>query len=100
MKHLTTTGRMTALVGIALLLAISTTVLAQTGGGYDLSWGTVDGGGGIVSGSGYTLIGTTGQPDASASLSGGGYTLTGGFWPGAISGSTVRNVYLPLMIWS
>lgn len=33
-------------------------------------------------GSGYTLMGTAGQPDA-ATLSDGDYTLIGGFWSGA-----------------
>jgi hypothetical protein len=95
MKHLTATGRMTALVGIALLLVVSTT-LAQTGGGYNLTWWTVDGGGGGSSDGGYTLMGTVGQPDAGDALSGGGYTLTGGFWPGALSGSAP--IYLPLIL--
>jgi hypothetical protein len=97
MKHLTTTGRITALVGIALLLAVST-ALAQTGGGYDLTWWTVNGGGGVSSDGGYTLMGTVGQPDAGVALSGGGYAVTGGFWPGPISGSTVRDIYLPLIL--
>ena len=46
---------------------------------FDLSWWTVDGGGGSLDGGGYSLSGTTGQPDAGA-LSGGAYTLSGGFW--------------------
>jgi hypothetical protein len=83
MKHFTTTSRMTVLVVIASLLVVST-VLAQTGDGYDLSWWTVDGGGGSSSGGPYTLSGTVGQPDAGV-LSGGTYALAGGFRPGAIS---------------
>lgn len=46
---------------------------------YDLSWWTVDGGGGQSSGGVYTLSGTVGQADAGA-LSGGNYTIAGGFW--------------------
>jgi LPXTG-site transpeptidase (sortase) family protein len=54
-------------------------VLAQSGG-YDLSWWTVDGGGATFStGGSYRLGGTIGQPDA-GELSGGSYTLYGGFW--------------------
>jgi len=50
---------------------------------YDLSWHTVDGGGAMFSvGATYTLGGTIGQPDAGF-MSGGNYTLTGGFWAGA-----------------
>jgi cell division septation protein DedD len=48
---------------------------------YDLSWNTVDSGGGTSSGGSYELSGTIGQPDAGM-LSGGSYTLLGGFWGG------------------
>jgi len=87
---------------LVLLLLVSSTLiaLAQSGGGYDLSWWTVDGGGGTVSESGYTLTGTAGQPDAGAALSGGSYTLYGGFWPGAGSGAAPggHKLYLPLVM--
>ena len=64
--------------------------------GYTLDWYTLDGGGrtGGV-GTGYTLQGTAGQPDA-AVWQGGRYTLAGGFWPGAASARQYR-VYLPLL---
>ena len=69
-------------------------VHAQSGGGYDLGWSTVDGGGLMFStGGGYTLGGTIGQPDA-GSLGGGGYTLNGGFW----SVPPWRGTYLPLVL--
>ena len=64
----------------AALVAVAGTALAQTGGGYDLTWSTVDGGGAVVTGGGYTLSGTAGQPDAGLHV-GGGFTLAGGFWP-------------------
>lgn len=93
MKHFTMTSRTTVLVTIALLLAVST-ALARSG--YDLSWWTVDGGGGIASGGPYTLTGTIGQPDA-GTLTGGDYTLGGGFWgPGAVT--VEYKVYLPLVL--
>lgn len=61
--------------------------LAQTGGGYDLTWSTVDGGGQMFStGGGYEMGATIGQADANsfaAPLAGSGYELTGGFWPAA-----------------
>ena len=50
-------------------------------GDYDISWYTIDGGGGRSSGGPYTLTGTIGQPDAAYSA-GGGFELLGGFWPG------------------
>lgn len=47
---------------------------------YDLSWHTIDGGGVLGSTEGdFALSGTIGQPDA-ATMSGGDFELTGGFW--------------------
>ncbi len=48
---------------------------------YDISWHTIDGGGGISTGGQYIVTGTTGQHDAAYSA-GGDYELLGGFWPG------------------
>ena len=54
---------------------------AQSGGGYDLSWWTIDGGGvTFATGGTFNLGGTAGQPDASNELAGGAFRLTGGFW--------------------
>ena len=50
-------------------------------GDYELSWSTIDGGGGISSGGQYVVMGTSGQSDAAWSA-GGNYELLGGFWPG------------------
>lgn len=69
-------------------------VHAQTGGGYDLTWSTIDSSGGTSSNGGYILDGTLGQPDV-GTLSGGGYSLVGGFWGGAL---TQYRVYLPLIV--
>ena len=79
---------------IAALAWSNALMFAQTGGGYDLTWSTVDGGGGVSTGGGYTLSGTAGQPDAGA-LGGGGYTLVGGFWGGVAAS---YKVYLPVVI--
>ncbi len=78
------------------LLAFTWTALAQ--GGYDLSWFTVDDGGGVSSGGGYTLSGAIGQADMGVLMSGGDYTLAGGFWGvgGSVGGSR-SNIYLPLI---
>ena len=53
---------------------------AQTGDPYDLTWSTIDGGGGRSTGGAFILEGTIGQPDAGL-MSGGDYVLAGGFWP-------------------
>ena len=87
--------RLVVIIALGLLLTISvTSISAQTGGGYDLTWSTIDGGGGSSAGGGYHLIGTLGQPDAGTTLSGGGYSLSGGFWGGV---SIESKVYLPLI---
>lgn len=84
------TGLLLALAVLAPALA-----LAQSGGGYDLSWSTIDGGGYTWSTGGpYALGGTAGQADAGV-LSGGPYTLGGGFWGG---GAAQYRVYLPLLL--
>ena len=46
---------------------------------YSIDWSTIDGGGGTSTGGVYSVTGTIGQPDAGA-MSGGNYTLQGGFW--------------------
>ena len=83
------------LLVLLVLLAFGSLVLAQTGE-FNLPWYTVDGGGVTSSrGGDYTLSGTIGQPDAGA-LSGGDFTLAGGWW-GDGTVITERGVYLPLI---
>lgn len=67
----------------ALLLAAA--AMPAMGQDYNLSWHTFDGGGGTSAGGTFSLAGTVGQPDAQTPpvMSGGGFTLTGGFWPAA-----------------
>ncbi len=62
-----------------ILLLFSTATYAQSGGGYDLTWSTIDGGGGTSTGGIYSLTGTIGQPDAGV-MAGDIYTVNGGFW--------------------
>lgn len=57
------------------------TPIPTGGGAYDLTWHTIDGGGGTSTSGGFTLSGTIGQPDA-GTMSGGGFQLAGGFWAG------------------
>ncbi len=57
------------LVGV---LAFGSVAQAQTGGGYDLTWNTIDGGG--------------------------GYTLSGGFWIDTVTAALDHQVYLPLVL--
>ena len=47
---------------------------------YSIDWHKIAGGGGTSTGGVYALSGTIGQHDASSPLTGGPYSLTGGFW--------------------
>ena len=47
---------------------------------YSVDWYKVAGGGGTSTGGTYAVSGTIGQPDASGAMSGGNYSVTGGFW--------------------
>ncbi len=67
---------------MALLAFLSGVITANAQSRYALDWFTVDGGGGASTGGDFTLNGTIGQPDA-GTMSGGNYSLAGGFW-GAI----------------
>ena len=81
------------LTAVLLVLMLAIPALAQNGVPYDLGWWTADAGG-YTAGGAYALRGTIGQPDA-GTMSGGDYTLTGGFWPGA---AVRHNAYLPLVV--
>jgi len=47
---------------------------------YSIDWFKIAGGGGTSTGGTYSVSGTIGQPDASGQMSGGNFTVTGGFW--------------------
>lgn len=62
----------------AMCLLLSTAASADD---FTLTWYTIDAGGVMLAQSGdFTLSGTIGQPDAGATMTGDGFTLTGGFW--------------------
>jgi len=75
-KTMASIARLAASTMLLIVLAES-----SASGQYELSWYTIDGGGGTSIGGPYELVGTIGQPDAAYSA-GGGYELLGGFWPG------------------
>ena len=58
-------------------LLLPATSFAQT---YSIDWYKIAGGGGTSTGGVYSVSGTIGQPDASGAMTGGNYSLTGGFW--------------------
>ena len=59
------------------LLLVTVGALAQP---YSIDWSKVAGGGGTSTGGVYSVSGTVGQHDAGGPMSGGNYSLTGGFW--------------------
>jgi hypothetical protein len=63
-----------------LILLPSAFCFQALGQSYAINWYKVAGGGGTSSNASYSLSGTIGQHDASGAMSGGGYTVTGGFW--------------------
>ncbi len=66
---------------VLLVLTLSLPVMSMSDGDYEISWSSIDGGGGRSSGGDYSLVSTIGQPDAAYSQ-GGDYEMLGGFLPG------------------
>ena len=65
-----------------ILLIISLLLVAASANAqqYSMDWYKISGGGGTSTGATYQVTGTIGQPDAGGAMSGGSYSLTGGFW--------------------
>jgi hypothetical protein len=71
-------NRFTVLATFFVILGACTlSVRAQS---YSIDWYKIAGGGGTSTGGTYAVSGTIGQPDASGAMTGGNYSLTGGFW--------------------
>ncbi len=87
---------MTRILITLLILGLCASVAsAQSGGIYDLSWSTIDGGGATPSAGGiYSLGGTAGQPDAGTAM-GGIYAIQGGFWYSGLLATGVGDEPLP-----
>lgn len=90
--------RILLVASILLILLVGVSLVsAQTLDGYTIDWWTTDGGGGTSAAGGYSLSGSIGQAEA-GEMSGGGYTVNGGFW-----GDVVEDVaqpyqsYLPMV---
>jgi hypothetical protein len=64
------------LITVAISLLAGNHLHAQS---FSIDWFTIDGGGGTSSGGNFAVTGTIGQPDT-GTLTGGAYTLRGGFW--------------------
>jgi hypothetical protein len=66
---------------LVFFLMVSLLLTVPASSDYELTWHTIDGGGGVSSGGTYTLTGSIGQPDAGY-MYGGNYEMLGGFLPG------------------
>lgn len=71
-------GGIHSLIVLAVLLLGGGLIQAQTN--YSIAWSRIAGGGGTCTNGQYILRGTLGQHDAGGPLTGGKFTLTGGFW--------------------
>jgi hypothetical protein len=69
--------RLACLCGALVLAAFASPIQAQN---YSINWFKVSGGGGASAGGSYQVSGTIGQHDAGGPMTGGPYSLTGGFW--------------------
>src|SRR6516164_4212719 len=70
---------MKPLSSFAATLVVAAAALSALAQAYSIDWFTIDGGGGTSTGGVYSVSGTIGQPDAGR-MSGGNFTIDGGFW--------------------
>jgi hypothetical protein len=64
------------IAGLSATLLLLVTASAQ----YSIDWFKIAGGGGTSTNGQYSLSGTIGQHDAGGPMTGGNFSLTGGFW--------------------
>ena len=70
-------GASRVLGGWCLVLLLGQTASAQS---YAIDWFKIAGGGGTSTGGSFSISGTIGQHEASGALTGGNYSVTGGYW--------------------
>ena len=68
---------MKKIIQCAVLSVLFSTAFAQP---YSINWYKIAGGGGTSTGATYQVTGTIGQPDTGMAMSGGNFSVTGGFW--------------------
>ena len=85
--------RKLAALAAALILAIALLAGTRAAGILTIDWWSADGGGNRSSGGAYVLDGTIGQTDAGV-LSGGAFTISGGYRTAALPRSSI---HLPLI---
>jgi hypothetical protein len=65
---------------VLFFLILGNEVFPLSAQSYSIDWYKIAGGGGTSTNGSYSLSGTIGQTDASGAMSGGNYTVTGGYW--------------------
>ncbi len=80
-------ARAIAVATLVIACCVATSPAGSGKGGFAVPWSTIDGGGAMHTiGGVFELSGTIGQPDAGGPLTGGAFSLTGGFWAGGGGG--------------
>lgn len=72
--------RLTAFLGSTVVCGALLTAFHVSAQTYSIDWYKIAGGGGTSSNGQYSVSGTIGQADAGGPMTGGNYSLTGGFW--------------------
>jgi hypothetical protein len=80
MKHLKT-----IFLPAAIFLLFVSSAFAQSGGRFTIQQSVIAGGGGSSSGGSFRVEGTSGQPAAGTTSTGGTFSNLGGFWNGALA---------------
>ena len=94
----THSGRRLSLVIVVLPLLLTTMpVFSQSGGNYGLVRWTVSGGASNSSGGEFTVSGSAGQAEVGFLLTGGEYTVIGGFLGGGAI-PLINDTYLPVVL--
>src|SRR5690349_8619578 len=84
MTYLRSVRVLAILIGLSLL---TTSVSAQSGGTFEIKQSVVAGGGGHNAGGAFNVDSTIGQTTAGAAATGSTFSLSGGFWAGAVAGT-------------
>lgn len=87
--------RMIVVLLLVGILALTAVALAEPTD-FSISWWTVDGGGGHVTGDDYALTGTAGQFDAHTAATGGEYAVSGGYWQAGLREEQM--IFLPVVV--
>ena len=83
---------------ILIVLTLASGVVFAATNDFSINWWTVDSGGGTSQGGDFSVSGSVGQPDAGEPMSGGSFTVVGGYWEGAVAPTLLEEIFMPLII--